>query len=79
VAQPVADGVACDDADACSVEDQCLSGVCIGGTPLDCGVSTICATRFCDSATGCGVEFAPAGTVCGPGLVCNASGSCVPL
>ncbi len=79
VPQAVADGTACDDADACSVADQCQAGACAGGAPLDCGVSTVCATRFCDSATGCGVTYAPAGIACGTGLVCNGSGSCVPL
>ncbi len=46
-------GTGCDDADACTQIDQCASGVCIGGSPLDCDDGTFCTVDSCDAAEGC--------------------------
>lgn len=40
VADPTRDGAPCDDGDACTTDDRCLNGVCIG-TPVAC---TSCQT-----------------------------------
>jgi len=75
-------GATCDDGDACTGDgacqgDTCEPGAprCTAGTPVDaCTVEN----GTCDSGTGaCGTDPLPAGTTCGPDLVCNGNGSCI--
>ncbi len=47
-----ADG-ACDDGNACTVDDTCAEGTCSPGTPLDCDDNDVCTDDSCDPATGC--------------------------
>lgn len=46
------DTTPCDDNDACTVEDQCFSGVC-GGSPRECEDFEECTVDSCNSASGC--------------------------
>ncbi|NUN15497.1 MAG: IPT/TIG domain-containing protein [Myxococcales bacterium] len=55
----------CDDGDACTINDNCLGGVCKGGAGVDCDDANPCTTDFCNSQTqscenqivpGCGDE-----------------------
>lgn len=47
------DGAPCQDGLFCSVEDVCASGVCVAGTPRDCGaVATDCTYGACDEGQG---------------------------
>jgi len=70
--------------DLCKVDKTCLSGQCVGGTPMDCSAYTVeCEVGVCDAATGiCGPTPAPAGTSCKDGISqcqvgeCNAQGGC---
>lgn len=48
-----ADGVACDDTDACTVADNCMDMVCVGGGQLDCDDVNICTIDSCDIILGC--------------------------
>jgi hypothetical protein len=48
-----ADGIACDDGDACTLADSCLAGACNAGNPLTCGVGETCVDGAClSSCTG---------------------------
>ncbi len=46
-------GIACNDQNICTAFDQCMSGICLGGSPLDCNDNDSCSTDFCDPFTGC--------------------------
>ena len=82
-AQPVTDGLACDDGALCTVSDQCLAGNCTG-LPIDCSsLDDVCNVGVCSPASGlCEAQSANEGGTCVDGDpctdndVCN-SGSCV--
>ena len=49
-----ADGAGCDDDDACTQTDTCVSGVCKGAEPMTCTSDTECQVAgACDPASGC--------------------------
>src|SRR5262249_12156863 len=50
---------ACDDGNACSVNDTCRNGTCAGGPPRDCNDQNACTVDSCDPATGCRHDAAP--------------------
>ena len=50
---PINEGAACDDLDACMVDDMCFGGVCTSGSTLDCDDSNECTADGCDEITGC--------------------------
>lgn len=45
--------IGCDDGDACTTNDACSGGGCVGGAPLNCDDANICTDDSCDSLTGC--------------------------
>jgi len=82
----------CADGDACTVDDTCSAGVCVG-QPLVCDDEDPCTQDSCESAIGC--VFAPIpgceegcdppcapGTSCEDGVCtvdgCNLEGACAP-
>jgi slime mold repeat-containing protein len=69
----LADDSACDDADACSLNDVCTAGVC-GGAAVVCEDDDPCTTGVCDSASGqCSYPSAPcAGDGDGDGVAIRA-------
>ena len=77
VAQPVADGTACDDGLFCTVEDSCSGGAC-DGSPRDCSASgDQCNTGVCDENAGaCVAQPVAGGTVCDDGDACNVGETC---
>lgn len=68
----------CDDADACTLNDTCTNGACLGA-PKDCtALSDTCNTGSCAPATGICVSTAVnEGGVCDDGLACTVSDVCV--
>jgi hypothetical protein len=44
---------ACDDGQACSTNDHCLNGVCVGESQLSCDDGNPCTTDGCDDLAGC--------------------------
>lgn len=77
IAEPVADGVTCDDGTNCTEADVCTSGVC-GGTMKDCSSEDgLCQVGVCEEATGnCVAEDAPDNDPCDDGLDCTENDVC---
>jgi len=66
---------ACDDNDACTVEDVCAESVCVG-RPRDCDDGDPCTGDSCSPNEGCG--YAPlTGPVCDDGLECSVGDACL--
>ena len=47
------DGTACKDAQNCTINDECLAGVCTGGPLLDCNDDNLCTNDTCAYEGGC--------------------------
>ena len=47
------DGTLCVDGDVCNGEEQCQTGSCTAGPPLDCDDADPCTALSCDEITGC--------------------------
>jgi len=43
----------CDDSNACTIQDLCSGGECIGGSALNCDDFLVCTDDLCNSASGC--------------------------
>ena len=76
-ADPVADGIVCDDSDLCTDEDSCQAGSCTG-TPADCSdLEEPCKTASCDAQTGqCVTEPVPTGESCDDDSLCTVDDQC---
>jgi len=61
---------ACIDGSACTTNDACNGGACVGGTPLDCNDSNACTADSCIPASGC--VNTDNSAACGDGNVCTA-------
>ncbi len=70
-------GTPCDDGNACTVNDVCVSGVCQASVPFDCAPSDECHdSGTCDPMTGaCSNPAKPDGSMCSKGI-CEA-GICI--
>lgn len=77
---PVPDGTACDDDNACTQVDACVSGVCTGGDPVICSALDQChLAGTCSPATGvCSNPLRPNGSACdaGDGTACTQPDTC---
>ena len=64
----------CQDGDACTDNDQCISGECIG-LPVDCEDGALCTDNLCNPNTGCFVvnNVAP----CDDGDACTNGDTCL--
>ena len=69
---------ACDDGDACTLDETIQPGTCTcgGGSVVDCDDGNACTADGCDSASGCAHAALPDGTSCGRDAVCSI-GVCV--
>ncbi|HSN92444.1 MAG TPA: hypothetical protein VLS93_14525, partial [Anaeromyxobacteraceae bacterium] len=77
---PKADGMPCDDGNACTLTDACAAGACTGTEPVVCAGGDVChAPGACDPATGgCGPPAErPDGTACDDGNACTRSDGCL--
>ncbi len=50
---PASDGSSCNDNNACTTSDHCVSGQCTGGTAVSCDDGNPCTDDSCDMALGC--------------------------
>ncbi|MEE9211896.1 MAG: hypothetical protein V3U29_04500, partial [Phycisphaeraceae bacterium] len=71
--QPINEGEPCDDDNACTTEDTCSKGKCVGGPPLDCDDGDPCTIDSCDPELGC----LSTPIECPEGEIC-VDGECVP-
>ena len=63
----------CNDANACTSNDFCSGGACIGAAKV-CNDGKVCTDDTCDKATGC--AFTPATKPCDDGNACTADDAC---
>jgi hypothetical protein len=75
---PLADGTACDDANACTLFDTCQGGRCIGADSVMCRPIDPCHTGgTCDPLTGaCSNPAVRDGTTCDDANVCTQTDTC---
>ena len=66
------DTLACDDGDACTLEDRCHDGACVG-TPLFCDDGMPCTLDTCDSGTCRNLPWTGA---CNDGNLCTRDDTC---
>jgi hypothetical protein len=66
--------VPCDDGMACTYEDQCDSGKCLG-KPLTCDDANPCTGDLCDAKLGC--SYPPLAAPCDDGDACTSGDACV--
>ena len=73
------DGTACTDTDLCTTGDTCQSGICTGGSPVDCSAaSNACNTGACSPTTGrCEPVPVVDGTPCDDSVFCTAADACL--
>jgi PKD repeat protein len=72
---PIGDGGACDDADACTANDLCTEGSCVG-TAVDCDDAETCTYDTCYPVTGCINYPVLDGTKCNDGNDCTENDAC---
>ena len=70
---PDQEGAACDDENACTEEDLCTDGACLG-VPTSCDDANPCTADGCSPATGC--SHAPLPNPCDDGDPCTEGDSC---
>ncbi len=68
VRQPRPDGATCDDASACTTDDRCSQGTCVGEA-VTCGDSIGCTVDACEPSVGC--LFTPVNERCGDENPCT--------
>ncbi len=66
----------CDDGNACSENDGCQKGLCMGQSPLVCQDGDLCTTDACDPKTGCTAAVSQVGAPC-PSGICGVGGCVV--
>ena len=74
-AYPKDNGTACDDGNACTVDNTCMDGVCVGKT-LTCNVENQCRSGTCEKGIGCVFENAPNGVLCDDSNPCTSADEC---
>ena len=75
----VPDATACSDGDACTQQDQCVAGVCTGGSAVACAASDQChGAGTCDATTGlCSNPALADATACNDGDSCTQHDICL--
>lgn len=75
---PLVEGLACNDSNACTTNDKCVAGVC-KGSGLVCNDNNVCTTDSCALIGGC--KYMPVGNAdkvgCTDGDVCTTNDVCV--
>ena len=74
-AKPVTNGKKCDDEDACTASDSCLSGVCLGADK-ECTDGNPCTLDSCDEDVGCVFNVTVGFQGCDDGNECTLQDAC---
>jgi cysteine-rich repeat protein len=73
-----ADGSPCDDADACTLLDACVAGVCTASGRVTCIAASPCHLALCDPADGsCSSPPKAEGAACNDGNACTVVDQCI--
>lgn len=75
-AAPAPKAGACNDNNACTTNDTCGGGQCVGGPAPNCNDNNPCTIDTCDAVTGCKHTPVEAGTSCDDATVCNGVAKC---
>jgi hypothetical protein len=67
------DGSPCSSNNPCTMNDQCMGGLCIPGGPIICPTKDACNIGICDPTTGCGFT-----NICPPDLAGQTDDAGVP-
>src|SRR5207244_4134628 len=59
---------------ACTTNDTCSGGTCVGGAPPNCDDGNVCTTDGCNPATGC--THTNNSNPCGDGNACTTNDTC---
>jgi hypothetical protein len=72
------DGTVCDDGVFCTVDDGCVSGLCVGGPDNDCGITAEeCEEIICsEQSQTCATQAQQNGAACTPTDQCQESATC---
>ncbi len=68
------DTTPCDDLDACTTNDACSAGLCVGGPPPNCNDGNVCTNDSCVSASGC--QHVNNTSVCNDASACTQTDTC---
>jgi hypothetical protein len=73
-----ANGIACNDGNACTQSDTCQAGTCTGSNPVTCAAVDQChVAGVCNPASGvCSNPAAPNGSICNDGNACTQVDTC---
>lgn len=71
---PAANGIPCNDGNACTINDTCLGGSCSGGVAANCSDGNLCTDDSCDGLSGC--AFVSNSTACDDGNACTVDDAC---
>ena len=66
--------VLCDDGNACTKDDACSGGTCVGGSDVNCDDGNGCTLDVCDKLQGCG--HTPFVGACSDGDACTGPDAC---
>ncbi len=77
VHNPRPNGSGCFTGDPCTVNDQCIAGVCVG-VPRNCADNDPCTIDFCSRFGNCIHLAAPTGTACNDNNSCTTNDTCGP-
>ncbi len=73
---PVEGSPTCDDGDACTDEERCISGACVGDV-IACPPPPVCHLSVCSPEGGCANVPQPDGATCDDGNGCTAGDTCI--
>ncbi len=75
---PDVDNTVCDDGVFCTVDDACVSGLCVGGPANDCGMTApACEEVICsEDSQACATQPLANGSACTPTDLCQEGATC---
>ncbi|HIA02703.1 MAG TPA: hypothetical protein EYN66_12480 [Myxococcales bacterium] len=69
-------GTACNDLNACTQSDSCVSGKCVSGGSINCNDNNVCTIDTCNPESGCTYKNKPTDSPCSDGDACSEMDYC---